>query len=227
VRQQGIEYYNKWVNHEVPFDDKPVVDAFNQVAGPDGYWTKKGAVFAPGGSISATAFGDNAEALVQGKCMMHRQANFFASYFPDGTKFGDGPNEVSTFYFPADEGHPVLVAGNSSAAFRDAPEVWKVMTYMGSPEFANARQKAQTKRVGGGISGYLTANKNADLSLWAPLDQSFIKTLQTADPVAFDASDQMPAEVGSGSFWTEGTSFVNGDEDAKAAAANIQATWPS
>jgi len=45
--------------------------------------------------------------------------------------------------------------------------------------------------------------------------------------VAFDASDQMPAEVGSGSFWTEGTSFVNGDEDAKAAAANIQATWPS
>jgi alpha-glucoside transport system substrate-binding protein len=37
----------------------------------------------------------------------------------------------------------------------------------------------------------------------------------------------MPAEVGSGSFWKEGTSFVNGDEDAKTAAAQIQSTWPS
>jgi alpha-glucoside transport system substrate-binding protein len=227
VRQQGIDYYNKWVAHEVPFDDQPVVDAFNQVAGPDGYWTKKGAVFAPGGSIAATAFGDNAEPLVQGKCMMHRQANFFSAFFPDGTKFGEGPGEVSTFYFPADNGHPVLVGGNASAAFRDAPEVWKVMTYMGSPEFASARQKAQTKRVGGGSSGFLTGNKNADLSLWTPLDQAFIKTLQTADPAAYDASDQMPAEVGSGTFWTEGTSFVNGDEDAKTAAANIEASWPS
>jgi alpha-glucoside transport system substrate-binding protein len=226
VRQQGIDYYDKWVAHEVPFDDQPVVDAFNQVAGPDGYWTKEGAVFAPGGSIAATAFGDNAEALVQGKCMMHRQANFFSAFFPDGTKFGEAPGEVSTFYFPADEGHPVLVGGNASAAFRDAPEVWKVMTYMGSPEFANARQKAQTKRVGGGISGFVTGNKNADLSLWTPVDQSFIKTLQTADPAAFDASDQMPAEVGSGTFWSEGTSFVNGDEDAKTATANIEASWP-
>jgi alpha-glucoside transport system substrate-binding protein len=190
-------------------------------------WTKKGAVFASGGSIAATAFGDNAEPLVQGKCMMHRQANFFSAFFPDGTKFGDGPNEVSTFYFPSDKDHPYLVGGQASAAFRDAPEVWKVMKYMGSPEFANARQKAQTKRVGGGSSGFLTANKNADLSLWNPLDQSFIKTLQTAEVTGYDASDQMPAEVGSGSFWKEGTSFVNGDEDAKTAAANIQATWPS
>jgi alpha-glucoside transport system substrate-binding protein len=227
LRQKGVDYYNKWVAHEVPFDDQPVVDAFNQVAGPDGYWTTKGAVFAPGGSIAATAFGDNAEPLVQGKCMMHRQGNFFSAFFPDGTKFGEGPNEVSTFYFPADEGHPVLVGGQAAAAFRDAPEVWKVLQYMGSPEFANARQKAQTKRVGGGSSGFLTANKNADLSLWTPLDQSFIKTLQTAEVTGFDASDQMPAEVGSGTFWSEGTSFVNGDEDAKTAAANIEASWPS
>ena len=39
--------------------------------------------------------------------------------------------------------------------------------------------------------------------------------------------DQMPAVVGSGSFWSEGTSFVNGDEDAKTAAQNIEDSWPS
>jgi alpha-glucoside transport system substrate-binding protein len=37
----------------------------------------------------------------------------------------------------------------------------------------------------------------------------------------------MPAQVGSGAFWSEGTSFVNGDQDAKTAADNIQAAWPS
>jgi alpha-glucoside transport system substrate-binding protein len=227
LREQGIDFYNKWVNHEIPFDDPKVVDTFNEVAGPDGLWTKKGAVFSSGGSIAATAFGDNGTPLVEGKCMMHRQASFYSTFFPDGTKFGDGPGEVTTFYFPADEGHPVLVGGINAGAFRDAPEVWKVMQYLGSPEFANARQAAQTKRVGGGLSGFLTGNSNADLTKWAPLEQGFIKELQTAKPAAFDASDQMPAEVGSGSFWTEGTSFVNGDEDAKTAAANIQATWPS
>jgi alpha-glucoside transport system substrate-binding protein len=227
LRQQGIDYYNKWVAHEIPFDDSKVVDTFNEVAGPDGYWTKKGAVFASGGSIAATAFGDNGTPLVEGKCMMHRQASFFSAFFPDGTKFGDGPGEVTTFYFPSDEGHPVLVGGINAGAFRDAPEVWKVMEYLGSAEFANARQAAQTTRVGGGLSGFLTGNKNADLTKWAPLEQGFIQSLQTAEPAAFDASDQMPAETGSGTFWTEGTSFVNGDEDAKTAAANIEASWPS
>jgi alpha-glucoside transport system substrate-binding protein len=227
LREQGIDFYNQWVEHKVPFDDPKVVDTFNEVAGPDGLWTKKGAVFSSGGSIAATAFGDNGTPLVEGKCMMHRQASFYSAFFPDGTKFGEGDGEVSTFYFPADEGHPVLVGGINAGAFRDAPEVWKVMEYLGSPEFANARQAAQSTRVGGGLSGFLTGNTNADTTKWAPLEQGFIKELQTADPAAFDASDQMPAEVGSGTFWTDGTSFVNGDEDAKTAAANIEASWPA
>jgi len=227
LREQGADYYDQWVNHEVPFDDQPVIDAFNEVAGPDGMWTKDGASFSVGGSIAATAFGDNSEPLIDGDCMMHRQANFFAAFFPEGTEFGEGPDQVSTFYFPSDEGKPVLVGGINAAAFRDAPEVWQVMQYFGSPEFANARQTAQSERVGGGNSGYLTANLNADPSLYTPLEQSFLETLKTADPAAFDASDQMPADVGSGTFWSEGTSFVNGDEDAESATANIEASWPS
>jgi alpha-glucoside transport system substrate-binding protein len=229
LREQGIDYYNQWVNHEVPFNDQPIVDTFNEVANTDGtgLWTKEGAVFASGGSIAATAFGDNGTPLVDGQCMMHRQASFYSAFFPEGTEFGEGPGQVSTFYFPADEGQPVLVGGISAGAFRDAPEVWQVMEYLGSSEFADARQAAQSERVGGGLSGFLTGNTNADTTAWAELEQGFIELLQTADPAAFDASDQMPAEVGSGSFWTEGTSFVNGDEDAQAAADNIEGSWPS
>jgi alpha-glucoside transport system substrate-binding protein len=227
LREQGIDFYNQWVNHEIPFNDPAVVDIFNQVAGPDGFW-RPDAVFAVDGSIAATAFGNNAEPLMDGECMMHRQANFFGTYFADaGAEFGDGPGQVSYFYFPADEGHPVLTGGTSAAAFRDAPEVWQVMEYLGSPEYADARQQAQTELAGGAASGFLSANKNADQSLYSEFEQGFIEILAAADPGAFDASDTMPADVGSGTFWTEGTSFVNGDIDAQTAADNIEASWPT
>ncbi len=49
-------------------------------------------------------------------------------------------------------------AAQFAGAFRDAPEVWKVIQYMGSADFANARQQAQAKRTGGGNSGFLTGN---------------------------------------------------------------------
>ena len=48
-------------------------------------------MFASDGSIAATAFGDNGDPLVAGKCMMHRQANFFTAFFPEGTVFGRAP----------------------------------------------------------------------------------------------------------------------------------------
>ncbi len=81
LRNEGIDYYNQWVAHEVPFDDQPVVDAMAQVSD---LWAQDGAVYASGGSIVATPFGDNAQPLVDGQCMMHRQANFFASVLPGG-----------------------------------------------------------------------------------------------------------------------------------------------
>jgi ABC-type glycerol-3-phosphate transport system substrate-binding protein len=126
---------------------------------------------------------------------MYRQANFYSAFFPKGTEFGTGPGG-RTFYCPADSGHPVLVGGISAGAFRDAPEVWKVMQYLGSPEFANTRQAAQSKRVGGGLSGFLTGNTKADTTKWAPLEQKFLEQLQTASPAAFDASTRCRPKSG-------------------------------
>ena len=153
LRNEGIDYYNGWVAHETPFNDPPVVDAMARV---NDLWSTEGMVYAAGGSIAATPFGDNAQALVEGNCMMHRQANFFASFFPEGTEFGDAEGAIDTFYFPSDEGEPVLVAGTSAAAFRDAPEVWAVMNYYASSDYANNRQVAQLARKGaGGGPGHL------------------------------------------------------------------------
>ena len=229
LREQGIDYYNQWVDHEVPFNDQPVVDAFNEVAGPTAIGPSDGAVFAVGGSIAATAFGDNAEPLVEGKCMMHRQANFFGAFFPKGTRVRRRPGPGQHVLLPVRRAVTrSWSAASSAGAFRDAPEVWKVMQYLGSAEYANARQAAQSD-----------ASRRRPLRLphrqhegrhdatGHRSSRASSRRCQTANPAAFDGSDQMPAEVGSGTFWTEGTSFVNGDEDAKAAADNIEASWPS
>ena len=36
----------------------------------------------------------------------------------------------------------------------------------------------------------------------------------------------MPADVGAGTFWSEGTALVNGDTSPEDAAAAIDASWP-
>jgi alpha-glucoside transport system substrate-binding protein len=223
LREQGIDFYNQWVAHEIPFNSPEVVEIFQQIYD---LWNGEGMTYASGGSIVSTNFQENAEPLVNGDCMMHRQASFFAATAAQYAEYGDGEGQYNYFYFPSNEGKPVLTAGLIPGAFRDAPEVWAVMQYLGSPEFTNARQSAQAE-ITGGLSGYLSANLNADPNVFNEVEQGFIEILRTASPTAFDASDSMPAEVGSGSFWSEGTSFINGDVTAQEAADNIEATWPT
>ena len=157
--------------------------------------------------------------------MMHRQASFFSAFIPEGTVFG--PDGVDVFYFPAADASssPVLVAGTLASAFRDAPEVWAVMEYIGSSEYAEVRQAAQQSRKGGALSGFLSANTEQDLSVYLPLEQSFVTILQTGGPARFDGSDLMPASVGAGAFWVEATSAVNGDKDVEDALAVIDETF--
>jgi alpha-glucoside transport system substrate-binding protein len=224
LRLESAEYYDQWLNHEVPFNDAPIEDVWNEILGE---WNKEGAVFAAGGSIAATNFGDNGQPLVDGDCYMHRQGDFFSGFLPEGTIFG--PDDIDVFYFPSSsaDSHPVLVFGTQAAAFRDAPEVWEVMKFLTSAEYANIRAAKQSERKGGGLSDFLSANTQADLGNWLPLEQSFIQILRTGDPARFDPTNLMPSEVGTGSFWTEATNAVNGDKSVTDALQAIEDSWPS
>jgi alpha-glucoside transport system substrate-binding protein len=226
LRINDENVYDQWVAHEIPFTDERVVAVFEEVLS---LWNTEGAVFAAGGSIAATPFGDNGQPLAEGDCAMHRQASFFTAFIPEGVTIGPGL-EIDTFYFPAldDTRRPILVAGTGVSAFRDAPEVWAVMEYLASSDYSNARQLAQIERKGGGEipSGYLSANLQADPNNWYGVEKFFVETLLTGSPARFDASDLMPAAVGAGTFWTESTSVVNGDKTLDEALAAIEASWP-
>lgn len=228
LRTAGPEAYDQWVAGELKFSDPAVINVFNMI---NDLWSIEDAVFAAGGSIVATAFQDNGQPLVDGDCLMHRQASFFSAFIPEGVPFADGSEgAVDTFYFPTVDGTtPVLVAGTLAAAFHDTPEVWAIMEYLGSPEYANARQAAQKELKGGAgfFSGFLSAVKGQDLNGYEPLEQGFLQIIADAEITRFDGSDLMPADVGAGTFWTQGTNFVNGDATAEEATAAIDASWPA
>jgi alpha-glucoside transport system substrate-binding protein len=225
LRQSGGDVYDQWVANEIPFDDPQIVEAMQAVVD---LWSEEN-VYASGGSIAATNFGDNAQSLVDGECYMHRQASFFSGFFPEGTAFADGSEgAIDVFYFPDINGDkPVLTAGTFAAAFNEDPATMAVLEYMASAEYAEKRQATQTAELDGGLSGFLSAAQGQDPSVYQPLEQGFLEILNESQIARFDASDLMPADVGAGTFWSEGTSLVNGDQDAATAAANIQASWPS
>ncbi len=227
LRQHGPEVYDQWVSHEIPFNDERIVESMQTVLD---LWTEDN-VYANSGTIAATAFQDNGGPLVNGDCYMHRQASFYSAFIPEGTAFADGSEDaVDVFYFPDIDGtKPVLGAGTLAAAFNDRPEVHELLAYMATPDYAEARQKAQQALKGGGdaLSGFLSAVNGQDPSVYQPLEQSFLDILAESAIVRFDASDLMPADVGAGSFWTEGTSAVNGDITAQEAADTIEASWPA
>ena len=227
LRFHGAEYYDLWVNHEIPFDTPEVQEVWQEVLD---LWNTDGAVFAASGSIASTAFTDNAVPLAEDDCMMHRQASFLASFFPSGTSFADGSEDaIDVFYFPSTNTteRPALVAGTLISSFRDAPEVWAVMEYMSSAEYANNRQMAQQERQDGSISGFLSAANDIDLDNFLPLEQSFLDILANVNVARFDGSDfLMPATVGAGTFWIEGTAAVAGEKTVAEATADIEASWP-
>ncbi len=224
LRQHGADVYDQWVNNEIPFDDPQIVESMQTV---NDLWTEDN-VFAAGGSISATNFADNGQPLVDGQCYMHRQANFFAGLFPEGTVFADGsPEAVDVFYFPDINGdRPVLTAGIFAAAFNEDPATMAVMNYIATADYAETRQANQTAFLDGALSGYLSAAQGQDPSVYQPLEQSFLEILEASEIARFDGSDLMPADVGAGTFWSEGTSLVNGDATAEEAASVIEASWP-
>jgi alpha-glucoside transport system substrate-binding protein len=225
LRQHGGDVYDQWVSNEIPFDDPQIVESMQTVID---LWADEN-VFASGGSIAATSFQDNAVPLLDGDCFMHRQASFFASFFPEGTPFAtDEEGAVDVFYFPDINGdRPVLTAGTLAAAFNDKPETMAVMNFIATADYAESRQAAQAERLGGSLSGFLSAAQGQDPSVYQPLEQGFLDIVTGSELSRFDASDLMPADVGAGTFWSEGTALVNGEIDAQTAATRIQESWPS
>lgn len=225
LRQSGTDVYDKWVAGDVKFTDQPIADAFSAVGdillNPD--YVNAG--FGDVASINSTAFADVAAKVADGTCALTHQASFLSSNFLDvQTADGKTPEvapdgDVYAFVLPgltAGESQ-VEAGGEFVAAFNDNEATAKVQEFMASADFANARVK---------LGGVISANKNADASL---ASSAFLtdamKLLQDdSTTVRFDASDLMPATVGSGSFWKGMVDWIDGKDQATV-LSDIQAGY--
>lgn len=217
LRTTSLENYDKWVRGELPFNSPEVKHAAEVLSE---VWLNDDYVYGGRAAIATTFFGDSPLPMFEQppKCWMHKQGNFITSFFPADAQAGV---DYDFFYFPGIDpayGKPVLVAGDIWAAFSDRPEVMAVMEY-----FTKGEHLKTWIESGGAIAPHLDSSLD-----WYGDDvtRGVAQIILEASSVRFDGSDLMPGAVGSGSFWTEMTSYISGKSDLETAMTNIDATWP-
>ena len=220
LRMHGPDVYDQWVAHEIPFNDPKVQAAAAEV---EKVWFPQGNVLNGRQSIASTGFKQAGLPILEGKCGMHRMANFYAADYKDaGATFGED-GDVNVFYLPTMNdtfGKVMLSGGTYIVAFNDNESTLKAIEYMASPDYANNRIKANK-------GGFLSPNQDHDTSLYSDdLDRQLAELLVSSDPLRFDGSDLMPGSVGTGTFWKEGTNWVLGTNDLKKFLDNVEASWP-
>lgn len=218
LRTTSLENYDKWVSGELKFASPEVKNAAEVMSE---LWLNDSFVYGGGKAIATTFFGDAPTPMFEDppKCWLHKQGNFITSFFPAGK---EALVDYDVFYLPPlgeEYGKPFLVAGDIMAMFSDRPEVRAVMEYFTSAEHLKGWLAA---------GGALAPQKDVDLAWYgSDLERNIAALANEATSVRFDASDLMPGEVGSGSFWKGMTNYVSGVTDLDTALAEIDAAWPT
>jgi alpha-glucoside transport system substrate-binding protein len=218
----GGKVYDDWISHKIKFSDSQIQNAMKTVAGymQNPAWVNGG--YGGVQTIASTTFQNAGLPILKNKCAMLQQASFYEAQFPKGTTTGP-TGKVMAFYLPPVNPSiktPVEGGGEFVTAFSDDPAVQAVQNYLSTPEWADSRIKV--------APGWVSANQKVDQSLYTdPIDKLSAKYL--TDPNStfrFDASDLMPAAVGSGAEWKAMVSWFASGESSATVAKTIDAAWP-
>ena len=221
LRTAGPEAYDEWVTGDLAFSSPEITEAFDLVGdillNPE---------FVNGGfggvdSIVSTSFQDGGLAILDGNCSMHHQASFYEAQWGEGVTVAPDGDIWAFLTPPIAEGDPSAVTGGGEfvAAFNDREATAALQAYMSSDTWANNRIA---------LGGVISANKGLDPSLaGSDLARQSVEILQGEDTIfRFDASDLMPAEVGTSSFWTGMVDWVSGTRTTEDLLTFIDSTFP-
>lgn len=218
LRTVGPDVYDKWVNHEIPFNAPEVKAAFD-VLGK--IWLNPKYVYGGTNTILTSSFTDSPRVMFDNppKAWMHRQGNFVTGFLQDNIQ-ANLEEEVGVFPLPSineEFGIPVLGGGDQFVVFNDRPEVRQFMEFLATWESGELWAKA-----GGALFPYLNQDLNAYPN---EIERSLAEALVNAKVFRFDASDLMPAQVGAGTFWTGIVDWVNG-ESTTSMLNEVEKSWP-
>jgi alpha-glucoside transport system substrate-binding protein len=218
----GGSVYDDWVSHKVTFSSPQIQDALQTVQNwmLNPAWVNGG--FGNVKTIASTTFQDAGKPILTGKCYLLQQASFYEAQWPTGTTVSP-TGDAYAFYLPAagSTQTPVEGGGEFVTAFSSRPEVQAVQNYVSTADWADSRIKV--------APGWVSANQGVDQALYSdPIDKLSAKYL--TDPNAtfrFDASDLMPAAVGSGEEWKAMTAWFAQGWSTTQVGSDIDGAWPS
>ena len=223
LRTAGLEVYTQWYKHEIPFNDPAVLTAaqtFGDVMFHEGY------VLGGPENIPALAFGEAPLPLFDDPpgCWLHRQASFIPAFFPKGVKDGV---DYDWFPLPPIDQEGTLFAGELAVVGTggNRPEVKDFLDrFMG--------EEVQCAFGGEPASSRISPNINVGADCYVNeilADSAAVLTEALANGTGgFDASDLMPAAVGTGSFWTGMVDYMrDGPNSIKGILDEIEASWPT
>lgn len=204
VLQQGTAAYDAWTSGEIPFTDARVADAFEAFGA-----IARDSRQVNGGPrrVVSTNVGRAADPLRDDPpgCLFYRQGNGLPGA-PTSTDGSDG--EIAVFPVPPideDIGAPAVLGGDLAVALTDDDGVDELITFLAS--------------ASGGLpwverGGLLTPHGDVPLDRYGDgRDRAAAEHLRSSldgDGVVFDGSDLMPAEIGTGAFWTGVLDYLQG-----------------
>jgi alpha-glucoside transport system substrate-binding protein len=217
LRTTSLQNYDDWVAGTLPFSSPEVKNAIETWSN---IWFNPDYVYGGTDAILSTNFGDAPTPMFEDppKCWLHRQGNFITGNFPENAVAGV---DYDFFYLPPIDpqyGKPFLVAGDIMSMFNDRPEVRALMEYFSTPESASG-----WLQNGGALAAHQTATPEM---YGVDLERGIAALVNEATAFRFDASDLMPGEVGSGSFWSGMVDYISGTADLDTVLAEIDASWP-
>jgi alpha-glucoside transport system substrate-binding protein len=218
LRTGPVENYDNWVKGTLKFNSPEVHTAISYMTQ---IWFNNNYVYGGRSSIATTSFGNAPLPMFDNppKCWLHKQASFITSFFPAGLTPGV---DYDFFYLPPislSYGKPFEVAGDIYAAFNDRPEVRAAIQYFTLGQSLKVWIEAE--------SGVIAPQNDASLEWYTdPVSKKVAGVMQQSTTIRFDGSDMMPGAVGTGSFFSEITSYVIGTTNLDTALNNIDASWP-
>ncbi len=223
LRTAGLETYQQWYTHGIPFNDPAVLNATEMFGDvmfhPD---------YVLGGAADSTniPFGEAPLPMFDDPpgCWLHRQASFINAFFPEGTEAGV---DYDWFPLPPIDQEGTLFAGELAivGTAGNRPEVVDFLErFMG--------EEVQCALGGDPGSSRVSPNINVGEECYANdiLAQASVVLTEAlaAGTAGFDASDLMPSAVGSGSFWSGMVDYLRqGPNSAKGVLDDIEASWPA
>jgi alpha-glucoside transport system substrate-binding protein len=237
VREQGSEVYAQWYNHEIPFNDPAVAQAFDTFGE---IFFGEGFVLGGPENVAGIIFEDSPGPLFSDPagCAMLKQGSFIANFFTTAADYEEGEeSEIGVFAFPTIGGQAgAMGGGDTLIVFDGAPENVAAIQDWISPEWqctlASASGGGIAPNGGHGVTGVerLPGHKDVDPNCYeTDASKTFAEAITTAlaeNTFVFDASDLMPPEVGQETFWTGMIDWTQGTPTQDVVDA-IEASWPS